>query len=59
MTDHVERAGLQVAAPLAELVETELLTGGVTPDDFWSGYAALLRELAPENRALLKKRDEL
>lgn len=59
MTDYVERAGLQVAAPLADLVETELLTGGVTSQAFWEGYAALLAELAPENRALLKRRDEL
>ena len=59
MTEYVDRAGLQVAAPLAELVETEVLTGGATPDRFWSGYAALLRDLAPRNRALLARRDEL
>ena len=58
MTGYVDRAGLKVAAPLAELVETDLLTG-VTPDDFWRGYAAILRDLAPENRALLDRREDL
>ena len=58
MTGYVDRAGLKVAAPLAELVETDLLTG-VTPDDFWRGYAAILRDLAPENRALLDRRADL
>ncbi len=59
MTDYVERAALQVAAPLAALVEGELLTGGVTPDRFWLGYAELLRELVPANRALLERRGAL
>ncbi len=59
MTDYVERAGLQVAAPLAALVEGEVLTGGVTPDRFWRGYAEMLRELVPANHALLERRDAL
>ncbi|MDT0683144.1 malate synthase G [Roseicyclus sp. F158] len=54
----VERHGLDVAAPLATLIEEELLTG-VTPDAFWSGYAALLQDLAPENRRLLQVREDL
>ena len=32
---------------------------GVTPDRFWSSYAAILRDLAPRNAALLARRDEL
>ena len=59
MSDYVERAALQVAAPLAALAEGEVLTGGVTPDRFWRGYAELLRELVPANRALLERRGAL
>ena len=59
MTEYVARAGLQVAAPLAALVEDEILTGGVTPAAFWDGYAAILRDLGPENRALLDRREAL
>ncbi len=59
MSEYVERAALQVAAPLAALVEGEVLTGGVTPDRFWRGYAELLRELVPANRALLERRQAL
>ena len=59
MTEYVARAGLQVAAPLAALVEDEVLTGGVTPAAFWDGYAAILRDLGPENRALLERREAL
>ena len=59
MSEYVERAALQVAAPLAALVEGEVLTGGVTPDHFWRGYAELLRELVPANRALLERREAL
>ena len=58
MTDTVERHGLTVAAPLARLIEDEVLLG-VEPDAFWSGYAALLADLGPKNRALLAERERL
>ncbi|MDH2327165.1 malate synthase G [Cereibacter sp. SYSU M97828] len=60
MTDYLDRSGLQVARPIAELVEERLLPGlPVTAEGFWAGYAALLRDLIPENRRLLAKRDAL
>ncbi|TRW98282.1 malate synthase G [Paracoccus sp. M683] len=58
MTSYVSRHGLEVAAPLAELIETRILTG-VDADAFWSGYHALLRDLMPENAALLDRRAAL
>lgn len=58
MTGYVDRAGLKVAASLAELVEGGLLTG-VTPQEFWAGYAEILRDFVPENRALLARREDL
>jgi len=58
--DHVERAGLKVAAPLARFLEEEALPGtGVTPEAFWQGTAELFARFAPRNRALLAERDRL
>ncbi|MCT4555351.1 MAG: malate synthase G [Pelagimonas sp.] len=52
-----EHSGLQVAAELNDFAETALLPGtGLSQDDFWGGYARLLRALAPKNAALLEKR---
>ncbi|TCZ65544.1 malate synthase G [Roseicella aquatilis] len=60
MADTVEVAGLTVARTLRDFLETEALPGtGVTPERFWSSYAAILKDLAPRNAALLKKRDEM
>ena len=58
--ERVTRAGLAVAAVLADFIESEALPGtGVTADDFWAGFAAILGDLAPRNRALLTERDRL
>ena len=60
MSEMVEVAGLKVARQLHDFLETEALPGtGVTPERFWSAYAAILRDLAPRNAALLRKRDEI
>ena len=58
MSEYVDRHGLSVAAPLARLLEDEILLG-VSADQFWSGYAAMLRDLAPQNARLLEKRAQL
>ena len=43
-----------------EFVESELLPGlKIQPDPFWSGLAAIVAKLTPENRELLRVRDEL
>jgi len=45
---------------LYEFVGREAIPGtGVVEGDFWSGFAALVAELAPVNAALLRRRDEL
>ena len=60
MAEMVAVAGLTVARSLREFMEQEALPGtGVAPERFWSAYAAILKELAPRNAALLAKRDEL
>ena len=58
--DRINAAGLEVARELYEFVGQEALPGtGVDADAFWSGFAAMLRDLAPRNAELLARRDEL
>ncbi len=58
--ERVQAGELQVAKILHDFVEQEALTGsGLSPNQFWSGYARLLQDLAPRNRTLLHKRDSL
>ncbi len=60
MADRIDRAGLQVDAQLAQFIEGEVLAPlGKPADSFWQGFAALLADFAPKNRALLAKRDSL
>ena len=51
---------LQVADVLVRFIEDEALPGtGITPERFWAGFDAIVRELAPKNAALLTERDRL
>ena len=60
MTDMIEQNGLQVAAVLKRFIDEEALPGtGVDGAAFWQGFADLVHELAPKNRALLAERDRL
>ena len=60
MTDRVDRSGLRVDAALARFVEDRVLPPiGQDAAAFWPGFAALLADLAPRNKALLKQRDAL
>ena len=50
---------LSVAPVLYDFLDKEVFPGTpVSGDAFWKGMAALLRDLAPINQALLAKRDE-
>jgi len=53
------RAGLDVATPIAEFAEEALTDAGLDADAFWTGLAAIVRDLTPRNRELLATRDEL
>ncbi len=60
MTERVQAAGLQVAKELYDFVNEKAIPGtGVAQDAFWSGFSAIANELAPRNRKLLAKRDDL
>jgi malate synthase len=60
MDHRIKVAGLQVARALHEFITGEALPGsGLTAAEFWSAIAALIRELGPRNRELLRVRNEL
>ena len=60
MTDFLDRHGLSVDSRLARFVEEQALPGtGLETDRFWADFAALLARFAPENAALLAKREAL
>jgi len=56
----IDKAGLQVADVLVRFIEDQALPGtGITADAFWAGMADIYARFAPENRALLDRRDAL
>ncbi|MCH4151316.1 MAG: malate synthase G [Sphingobium sp.] len=60
MTVMTPRAGLKIADELVRFIEERALPGtGVGVDAFWSGMADILARFAPENAALLQKREDL
>ncbi|MGC1330379.1 malate synthase G [Pseudomonas sp.] len=60
MTEHVQVGGLQVAKVLFDFVNNEAIPGtGLNADQFWVGAEKIINDLAPKNKALLAKRDDL
>ncbi|MGI4814291.1 MAG: malate synthase G [Janthinobacterium lividum] len=58
--DKVDRAGLAVASVLQQYIEEQALPdAGVDQTAFWTGFSALVHDLAPKNRALLAERERL
>ena len=60
MDQRVQAGGLSIAASLHRFVEEEALPGsGVDSAAFWEGVGAIVHDLAPRNRELLGRREEL
>jgi malate synthase len=60
MDQRVEILGLSVSPTLHRFVEEEALPGsGIESDAFWQGVDTIVHDLAPRNRELLARRDEL
>jgi malate synthase len=60
MTERVQVGSLQVAKVLFDFVNNEAIPGtGIAADTFWAGAEAVINDLAPKNRALLAKRDQI
>ncbi|MCX7256131.1 MAG: malate synthase G, partial [Polaromonas sp.] len=60
MTERTPAHRLQVATELFNFIETKVLPGtGVDSGAFWTGFDAIVADLAPKNIALLAERDRL
>jgi malate synthase len=60
MTERVQCGGLAVAEVLHRFVQDEALpAAGLEPEAFWAGAAAIIDDLAPRNRELLARREDL
>ena len=60
MNTHMQVGDLSVARVLVDFINLEALPGtGVSERAFWSGLSRIVHDLAPHNRELLKKRDEM
>ena len=60
MGQRIDKHGLQVAGDLARFVDDQALPGtDVAPETFWSGFAALVSDMTPRNKAFLEKRHDL
>lgn len=56
----VSAHGLSIDKRLYDFVVTEVIPGtGVEADAFFAGFSKIVHELAPKNRSLLAKRDDL
>ncbi|MFC1235880.1 malate synthase G [Vibrio sp. F74] len=60
MSNRIQQGGLQIDSTLYALVNQHIIPGtDLNADDFWQSFEAILDDLAPKNRALLAKREDL
>jgi len=60
MTQYVKDGSLQIAKELYDFVNSKVIPqSGVTQGAFWSGFGSLVKDLAPKNKALLAKREQI
>jgi malate synthase len=60
MTQYVKDGNLQIAAGLYAFINSQVIPqSGVNQQAFWSGFGKLVKDLAPKNKALLAKRDQI
>lgn len=60
MTARTQIGDLEIATKLHDLVANDIAPGtGIDPAKFWSEFEKVISDLAPKNKSLLAKRDEM
>ena len=60
MRERIEQAGLNIAKPIYQLVNEQILPGtGIEPDVFWKKFAGIIADFSPKNRELLENREKM
>ena len=60
MSSRIQQGSLNIDSTLYQLVNEQIIPcTGILAEDFWQSFAAILKDLAPKNRALLIKREDL
>ena len=56
----IEKNGLKISNILFNFINNEVIPGtGIQPDKFWDGFEKIVHELAPINRSLIEKRENI
>lgn len=59
MVNYIEQSNIQIAEVIYKLVNEDICPGlNIEPGQFWQDFSAIIYEFAPQNRALLEKRDK-
>ncbi|MBM7570084.1 malate synthase G [Aquibacillus albus] len=60
MPNYVKVGNLQIAKELYDFVNLQVIPdSGVSSENFWLGFGKIVKDLAPENKQLLNKREEI
>ena len=55
-----EKNGLKISTKLLDFINNEVLPGtNVDPDKFWNNFEKNIHELAPLNKSLIQRREEI
>ena len=55
-----EKNGLKINTKLLDFVNNEIIPGtNIKSEEFWTNFEKIVHELAPKNRQLIQKREEI
>ena len=55
-----EKNGLKISSRLFDFINNEVIPGtNIESDQFWSNFAKVVHELAPLNKSLIQKREDI
>ncbi len=56
----IDKYGLKISSTLYEFINNEAIPGtDIDPSEFWEKFSSIVHDLAPINRSLIKKREEI